>query len=591
MDILVRVIASEVNKDLQKYGHNTAITPDQIQRPSDPAFGDYALPCFSLAKQLHKAPAAIAVELARSLSATFSSTTWGRESSEHAPLQSVQAAGPYLNFRVDPAAMARLTIPAILDGSYFRRNAEEPGTREKVMVEYSQPNTHKAFHVGHMRNIALGDALVRLFRYNGFDTVAANYIGDVGTHIAKCLWYYQKHRKDDPPGENRGEWLGEIYTVATRLLEDAPEPEREGYEKEVSAVLQDLEAGRGQLYALWRETREWSLESFREIYRWLDARFDQDFFESEMEKPGRDIVQEGLNRGVFVRSRGAVGIDLEPEGLGFFLVLKSDGTTLYATKDLALARIKFERFGIGRSLYVVGVEQTLHFKQVFRTLEKLGYTQAERSHHLAYGLVMLPEGKMSSRAGNVILFSRLRHEMREYILTHYLNAHRGDWTEVEIEETARRIAVAAIRYGMVKQDPSKTIVFNMEDWLQTEGDTGTYLCYAYTRICSVQKQVPQQPNPRADFALLTLPEERALLRELHDFNETVLLAERNLAPNRIAVALFQLCKEFSRAYVTSPVKQAPSEALRDARLALFAATGRLLREGLGLIGIVPPERM
>jgi arginyl-tRNA synthetase len=586
MNPFLSAIHALVREQLASIPGAPELPENLIARPPDAALGDYALPCFFLAKALRKGPPAIAQELAQALEPKLAG---------HALLRGVQAAGPYLNFRVNRAELARLTIPAILDGSYFRRNAAEARPREKVMVEYSQPNTHKAFHVGHMRNVALGDALVRLFRHDGFDVIAANYIGDVGTHIAKCLWYYLKHRTGEPPAgdapEKRGEWLGEMYTAATRLLEEAPEPERRRHEQEVSAVLQDLEGGRGETYALWQETRRWSLESFAEIYRWLDARFDHDFYESEMEKPGREIVAEGLARGVFVRSRGAVGIDLEPEGLGFFLVLKGDGTTLYATKDLALARIKFERFAIGRSLYVVGAEQTLHFKQVFKTLEKLGYPQAEKSHHLAYGLAMLPDGKMSSRLGNVILFSRLRREMREYILTHYLNAHRGDWTDAEIEETARRISVAAIRYGMVKQDPAKTIVFNLEDWLQTEGDTGTYLCYAYTRICSVQRQVPQAPNPNADFALLTEPAEQALVRELHDFNEIVRAAEENLRPNMVAGALFQLCKEFSRAYVTSPVKQAPTEALREARLALFAAAGSLLKEGLGLIGIVPPERM
>jgi arginyl-tRNA synthetase len=582
MNPFLDAILALVRNRLWQIGAAVEVPEELVERPPDAALGDYALPCFFLAKALRKAPAAIARELAESLRPALSGQPL---------LLGVEAAGAYLNFRVDLAEMARQTIPAILDGSYFRRNAEEERPREKVMVEYSQPNTHKAFHVGHLRNVALGDALGRIFRYDGFEVIAANYIGDVGTHIAKCLWYYTRHRREEPPAENRGEWLGEQYSAATRLLEDAPEEEQARLEREVSAVLRQLEAGQGQVSELWQQTRRWSLESFAEIYAWLDARFDHVFYESGMDKLGREMVEEGLQRGVFVRSQGAVGIDLEPEGLGFLLVLKGDGTTLYSTKDLALARMKFDQFGIGRSIYVVGAEQTLHFRQVFKTLEKLGYPQAEKSFHLSYGLVTLPEGKMSSRAGNVILFSRLRREMHDYILTHYLNAHRGDWTEAEIEETARRIAVAAIRYGMVKQDPAKTIVFNMEDWLQTEGDTGTYLCYAYTRIRSVQRQVPQPPDPTADFRLLSEPTERALLREMHDFNRVVRMAERHLRPNLVAGALFQLCKEFSRAYTTSPVKHAPTPELREARLALFAAAGRLLESGLALIGIVPPERM
>ncbi|MBI4082303.1 MAG: arginine--tRNA ligase [Candidatus Lambdaproteobacteria bacterium] len=550
-----------------------------IEQPPEPELGDYAFPCFRLAKALRKPPAVIAQELAAALQGALAAEPL---------LTAIESAGPYVNFRVSVEELARHTLPAILDGSSFEQSGRV--RREKVMVEYSQPNTHKAFHVGHMRNVALGDALVRMMEYVGHEVIAANYIGDVGAHIAKCLWYYRNHRTEAPPAANRGEWLGEMYTAATRLLEAAPPAERKTYEAEVSRVLAQLEAREGEVYRLWEETRAWSLEAFHEIYRWLGARFDHWFYESGMEL-GRQIVEDGLRRGILVRSQGAAGMDLEPYGLGFFLLLKADGNTLYSTKDLALAHLKFERYGIERSIYVVGTEQNLHFQQVFKTLELLGYAQAARCQHLSYGLVMLPEGKMSSRAGNVILFSALRDRMNAYILSHYLEPHRGDWSDAEIAETCRRIAVAAIRYGMIKQDPAKNIVFNLEDWLVSEGDTGTYLCYAYTRICSVQRLVPREPDPRADFTLLTHENEKRLVRELYDFNRSVHQAAEQLRPNLVANALFRLAKEFSRTYTTSSVKNAENDAVGDARLALFAATRAVLERGLHLIGIVPPERM
>ncbi|MCH9047130.1 MAG: arginine--tRNA ligase [SAR324 cluster bacterium] len=595
MDPFVDAISSLLSDALQTAGAEEpqASLAERIEQPPDPALGDYAFPCFTLAKALRKPPPEIAGELAAAL----------RPRLDESPLLTeVEAAGPYLNFRVAMDVMAGRTLPAILGGTYFEEN--RLAGRPKVMVEYSQPNTHKAFHVGHMRNVALGDALLRILEYNGHGVVAANYIGDVGTHIARCLWFYLNHRSElgeqaEPPaGEHpsgRGEWLGLLYTAATRRIENAPDALKKRYSREVSRLLQALEAGEGETYALWQRTRQWSLDAFDEIYRWLGARFDHVFYESDMERPGRAAVEAGLAKGVFQRSQGALGVDLEPHGLGFFLVLKADGTTLYATKDLALAQDKFERFGIEESIYVVGAEHTLYFRQIFKTLELLGYAQAKRSHHLAYGLVTLPEGKMSSRVGNIIPFSRLRDEMNAYIDRNYLDAHRGDWKEEEIEETARRIAVAAIRYGMVKQDPGRSIEFNMEDWLVSEGDTGTYLCYAYTRIQSVLRQVSQgrgmQPDAEADVSLLIHGNERALIRALHDFNRIVRRAGDTLRPNLVANALFQLCKAFSRAYTTCSVLHAESESLARARLALFAATGRLLQEGLGLIGIVPPERM
>ncbi|MCZ6629046.1 MAG: arginine--tRNA ligase [SAR324 cluster bacterium] len=585
MDLFIDTIVAFLNEGLRAAGVESApeVAGAMIETPPDPEMGDYAFPCFALAKVMRKAPPAIALELAEKLAAAAQAQPL---------LMGVEAAGPYLNFRVSPQAMAETTLRGVLEGGYFQGN-RELGCK-KVMVEYSQPNTHKAFHVGHMRNVALGDALVRIMEYNGHQVVAANYIGDIGTHIAKCLWVYLNHRQEEPPPEdgsaNRGEWLGTLYTTADRLLAEADQDTREGYEREIREILRQLESGTGEVHKLWRETRAWSLAAFDEIYQWLGARFDTVFYESDMEM-GLQIVEEGLQSGVFQRSQGAVGIDLEPHKLGFFLVLKSDGSSLYSTKDLALAQIKFRDHGIQESIYVVGAEQTLHFQQVFKTLQLLGYGQAADCHHLPYGLVMLPEGKMSSRAGNVILFSRLREELNDYIESNYMHGYRGQWSDEEIAETTRRIAVAAIRYGMIKQDPGKSIIFNLEDWLVSEGDTGTYLCYAYTRIQSVLRKVGRSPDPDADYSLLSLESERRLVRALHDFNRAVAHAERDLRPNLVANALFQIAKEFSRTYATSPVKQAEDPALGNARLALFTATGLLLKQGLALLGIVPPERM
>ena len=595
MDPFVSAISEALATRLAALGitEDSTQIAERVGQPPDPAMGDYAFPCFTLAKALRKAPPLIAQELAAQLSADL----------EALPLvRSVEAAGAYLNFRVALDSMAGSVIPDILQGQYFA--AAKVPQPQRVMVEYSQPNTHKAFHVGHMRNVALGDALVRIMEYAGHTVVAANYIGDVGTHIARCLWFYQNHRAElgdeaepPPPGhpEARGEWLGMLYTAAVQRIENAPEDLKIHYTREVSGVLQELESGQGALYDLWRDTREWSMEAFNTVYGWLKARFDHVFYESDVEEAGRAIVNEGLERGVFVRSQGAVGIDLDADGLGFMLVLKGDGTTLYATKDLALAQRKFDQFEIDRSIYVVGAEQTLHFRQVFKALEHLGYEQAAQCHHLAYGLVTLPDGKMSSRMGNTIPFSQLRDEMGEYIMRNYLDAHRGEWSTEEIEETARRIAVAAIRYGMVKQDAGRPIVFAMEDWLVSEGDTGTYLCYAYTRIQSILRQVREarglEPDATADPALLTHENERVLIRALYDFNGVVLRAAENMRPNLVANALFQLSKDFSRAYATCSVMHADNDDQARARLALFAATGELLKHGLALIGIEPPERM
>ena len=550
-----------------------------LEHPPDAALGDYAFPCFPLARFFRKAPPAIAAELAEQ---------WGNSDVSAHGVEQVQATGPYLNFTISPGVLADAILPAIAKGHSF--DAPQVAARERVMIEFSQPNTHKGFHVGHLRNVALGDALCRIFRYNGYEVVGATYIGDVGTHIAKCLWYYESFNQDPPPEQQRGAWLGELYTKATLLLEDAPVEQRKTYQQEVREILKKLEGGDPKLDATWQETRQWSLDDFAEIYEWLGVHFDCVFFESEVDDEGKEIVLQGEQDGVFQLSEGAIGIDLEEE-LGFFLLLKSDGTTLYSTKDLALAKHKFDQFGIDRSIYVVGAEQTLHFKQVFATLRRMGYEQAELCHHLPYALVMLPEGKMSSRAGNVILFSQLRQKIMDSLRTQHFQARKGEWPDEEIEETCRKVAVAALKYGMLAQDPAKQIVFSMEDWLKTEGDTGTYLVYAYVRICSIVRQLGIEPSADADCSLLCHPNEKALSRRLLDFNRAVWSAGEQFKPSLLAHALYGLARDFSRAYTTCSVKHAKTEALQHARLLLFHGVAETLKQGLHLLGITPPERL
>ena len=584
MNIFIQTIYDWTTKVLNSVDESRTWEPSELNRlveqPPNSEMGDYAIPCFSFAKNLQRSPVQIAAELAEQLQKFISQET---------PITAIQAEGSYLNFTVSAAAMAEVVLPDVFRGTYFKESSKN--ARERVMIEYSQPNTHKGFHVGHMRNVALGDSLCRIFRYNGYDVVGANYIGDVGAHIAKCLWFYRNYNKETPPEHYRGEWLGELYTQAVKKLDEAKGQKKINFQEEVSRIQQKLEAKDEELTREWEMTREWSVEDFREIYEWLDVSFDHIFFESEVDEKGKQIVIEGEKDGTFERSEGAIGVDLEEEDLGFFLLLKSDGNTLYSTKDLALAQQKFDQFGVKRSIYVVGVEQTLHFKQVFATLKRMGYEQVGQCFHLSYALVMLPQGKMSSRAGNVILFSQLRKEIIESIQTAHLSEHRQDWSRKELDETAQKIAVAAIKYGMLNQDSNKQIVFSMDDWLVSEGDTGTYMIYAYVRIRSIGRQVPREVSAEVDFSLLVHPNEKKLLRQMLDFNRTVYNSGEQYRPSLLARMLYEFSKDFSRAYNTCSVKHAETEMLQAARMLLFHCVAETLLHGLQLLGITPPERM
>jgi len=569
-----------------------------LEAPPKPDLGDFAFPCFRLAKALRKAPPKIAADIVAGLP-------------EGSIVASGQAAGPYLNVRLDLGRAAAVVLPELAGGM-----AEPTVTQKsKVMVEYSQPNTHKAFHVGHMRNVCLGDALVRLLRADGYEVVAANYLGDVGAHIAKCLWWYLDHLDDagrQPPDEARGEWLGELYSAASNQLDDwkdaaeagdeAAKAKLEAARARTTEILQNLESREPVMTKVWDQTRQWSLDEFDEIYDWCGVAFDRVFYESEVDEPGLAIVAEYLDKGVFVESDGAVGIfNEEVKHMPFFMLRKRDGTGLYATKDLALARLKFDEYGVDRSIYVVDTRQSDHFKHVFLTLKKMGFEQAELCEHVPYEMVELPTGAMATRKGNVILFRTLRETMVGHLMDNYLSKYRGDWSDDEIENTARQLALGAIKYGMLNRDVNQKIVFDMEAWLAVEGDTGPYLQFAAARAKSILRKATEAGLSLSDETLadaskagaaLVQPEERALILRLAELRGSVHQAAKTLRPNTMCNYLLELAKAIHRFGTSKNTHVLSSEGdLLQGRLLLTRAAVEGMAWGLARIGIEAPERM
>jgi len=292
-----------------------------------------------------------------------------------------------------------------------------------------------------------------------------------------------------------------------------------------------------------------------------------------------------------VNSNGAIGCDLEKDGLGFCMLLKSDGTGLYATKDIALALRKFNDFGVQKSLYVVDAAQTHHFKQVFKTLEKMGYEQAKDCVHLAYGQVVLSSGKMSSRKGNVVYFSKLQQILSETIYEDFLKPYEGQWSKEEIQEAIHTIAVATIRYGMLNHDISKDIVFELKEWLSTKGNTGPYMLYAYARIRSILRKFPVPEGTPVDFGLLTEPYERDMMFLLSRFWPVVLLAKERGSPITLCDYLFEVGKAFSLFYQNISVAKTEDESLKATRMAFIQCVAEILKAGLSLLGIKVLERM
>ena len=557
-----------------------------LEKPPEDNMGDFALPCFRFAKALKLPPPKIATHLADGLKDDASG--W---------VDRAVVLNAFLNVYVNPARIAAAIVPLALDGKLFKDPIAPMKSRDRVMVEYSQPNTHKEFHVGHMRNVCLGSALVNLFRYCGYDVTAANYFGDEGAHIAKCLWMMKRLNTQPPAGADKGAWLGSVYVQASLALDEAKDDTRKSYEGEISQVLRGIESKQGVWYDSWKETKEWSLEAFRDVYRWMGVTFDRDFYESEVSQESQAIVEEGLKKGFFKEDQGAVGADLSDFKLGFMLARKRDGNTLYATKDLALARRKFDQFKIDRNIYVVGNEQAHHFKQVFKTLELMGFTQASKCFHLSYGMVTLPSGKMSSRLGNTVPFMRLKDSMLLEI-NNILSKYESDWSAEEIAETAKRLCIGAIKYGMLQSDPLKEIVFDMKEWLSFEGNTGPYLMYGYSRSMSVIRKAQEQGHKpwTADEAKtktfqLNEASEKELLRFIYDFNTAVQDSCEHYRPSHLCTHLFGMCKAFSRFYADVPILKAADNELIKMRLSLIDSFARTLKQGLALLGITPPERM
>lgn len=553
---------------------------DALVEPPNPEMGDLAFGCFQLAKALRKGPPQIAGEVAKNIAPLLGSQKL---------VEKAEAVGPYLNFRLSPQGIGQALLEPVLSGSYFKTQLTEKMPR--TMIEYSQPNTHKEMHVGHMRNACLGDALVKLQRYVGIDVVSSTFPGDVGTHVAKCLWYLKYHNKEAAPATQKGEWLGRLYSRAHLLLEDQNGSPQEAINRDqLTQILQQLEAKHGEFYDLWVETREWSIALMKEVYEWIGIKFDQWYWESEVDSPSVKYVKELFDQGKLVRSEGAVGMDLSDKNLGFCLLLKSDGTGLYATKDLELARRKFQEQKIERSVYVVDLRQALHFQQVFETLSRLGFAQAANCFHLQYNFVELPDGAMSSRKGNIVPIMDLVHGMEKMVKEQYLERYRGEWPDAEIDKVATQVARGAIKYGMVKIDNNKKIVFDLKEWLKLDGDSGPFIQYSTARIHSLVKKLgPVAQKP--DWSLLQHPSERKLMTPLLNFHAVVLQAATTDRPSVLCTYLLALAKQFNSFYHDCSIGQAETEPLKQARLGLAAATGLVLEKGLNLLGISAPERM
>jgi arginyl-tRNA synthetase len=554
-----------------------------VSTPPEFKFGQAALPTHSFAKKFRQSPVKIAEEMAKQISASVAKL------GESSFVSKVEAVNGYLNFHCSFKTYGAYLLADIRKGDYFERSLVEASKKEKINVEFAQPNTHKALHVGHLRNMVFGDSICRILEYAGHDVVRATYPGDMGAHIAKSLWYIQTKLNGKLPTERQADWLGEVYAKSDDFVKTLNEADQPKVKAEIGAVLKQLQEQRGPAYELYKITREWSLRQMREVYEWLNIPFDVWYFESECDEPSRQLVLKKFEEGFFQKSEGAVGLDLSQYNLGFAMYLKSDGNGLYLTKDLELIRKKFADPAVTRSIVVVDARQRLHFQQLFKTAELMGYPQAAKSIHLSYESVTTPDGvAASSRNLNGILLADLRKVMEDKVTLDHLAEYHGTWSEADINKTAEVVTLGALKYGFLHVDGNSVIKFMLEEWLKLDGDTGPYLQYVHARCQSLLEKVGR-PAEKFNLKFETSFEEE-LLVHLGRFNQSALHAAEGYRPAAISGYLLELCKLYNRFYKECPVRTSEGD-LKDSRLALVEASARILRTGLALLGIPSPDRM
>lgn len=519
----------------------------------------------------------------------------------------IDAVKGYLNLYFTTSEYARRVVDEVFDSrADFGRGGRK---NERVMVEYAQPNTHHSFHIGHARNTVLGESLARIVEFAGFDTIRATYPGDIGLGVITILWAYDKFYKGQEPRgvHERGQWLLKIYAEATSLLEpkenETPEEkaQREVYDMERREMYRKWDAGDPYVRQLWQETREWSLEEFRDVLRMLDVHMDVWFFESEVDEPSKAIVEELIQKGIAEdeRSKGGPVIVKIDEKLGLtkekyrtMVILRSDGTSLYSTKDLALAKQKFEQYNVDRSIYVVDFRQSLHFQQVFKILELWGFPQAAKCYHLSYGYVTLPEGAMSARRGRVVLFKEVYDEAIKRVLA--LETERtGNIPENERQKIAEQIGLGALVYSMLAVDNNKDIVFDVNEALSFDGRTGPYIQNAHVRANSILKkanvQIPALEPATFNFELTK--HEIELIEQISRFPNAVQQAANEYRPLVMAAYAYDLANAFHSFYHAVPVLQSENEETKSARLLLVTAAKQTLANALHLLDIQAPDVM
>lgn len=542
------------------------VTKEEIERlieipPSDD-LGDFAFPCFSLAKIEKKSPLAIAEDIAERI-----------RKKKLGIVSNVDVKGGYVNFFIDKKTIAEGVLKDVFSKNF---GMNDSGKGKKIVIDMSSPNIAKPFGIGHLRSTIIGNSIARISEYNGYKPVKINYLGDWGTQFGKLIVGFKKWGSETKLKKDPIKHLLEIYVKANS----------EEYEQEARDWFKKLENGDKEALGLWKKFRELSLKEFNEIYGLLNVKFDVISGESKYNDKMQAVVDELKKKKLLKESEGAQIVDLNEYNLGVALIQKSDGASLYATRDLTAAIDRYKTYKFEKMIYEVGQEQTLHFKQVFKILDLMGYKWSENCKHVSHGLYLDEEGKkFSTRKGKTVFMKDILDETVELARKELLK--REKLSEKEANKRAIKIALSAIVYGDLKNYRENNVIFDIDRFLQFEGDTGPYLLYSYARASSIIRKVKSSKDAKIKIVDLKQEEVR-LLKKIADFSVVVEKAYKEFAPNLIANYCYELSGLFNEFYHACPVIGSDEQAFRLKLVDAFRVT---IKKGLSLLGIDVLEEM
>lgn len=551
-------------------GLSTEQIVDLLEIPTDTSHGDFAFPCFSLAKILQKAPMAVAQEL------------WSSIVLDTTIIMKVDVVWPYLNFFVQSAHVAQEVLPSIVQQGLDYGSGAKKG--QTVMIESPGPNTNKPLHLWHVRNMLLGNALEEIVRFAGYDVVRVDIVNDRGIHICKSMLAYKLFGNGQDPDKKGDHFVGDWYVMYDKKSKEDPTLEQQAQD-----MLLAWENGDPETLALWKRMNDWAVTGMQETYKRYGVRIDKAYAESDHYLKGKDVVSMWLKEGIFSTDEKWNTVFVDEEKDIKKVVLRADGTSIYITQDIVLADLRYKDYKMDKMVYVVANEQIDHFKALFAIFQKLGYSFADQCYHLAYGYISLPTGRMKSREGTVIDADDIANDMHRDALT-IVQQRYPDLAIDALENRAEAIAMAAIKFFMLKYDVFKDFVFDKDASLSFEGETGPYMQYTHARCCSILEKaaISDIQDKVIDYTHLSTDLDKDILLYLASFPALVADCAEHYTPEGIARYALVLAQKFNTYYQHNHIVGTSEQ---NARAMLVYAVKTVLARCLHLLGIQALEQM